>query len=1106
MIQKQNININFANGVNTKTDPKQLSIGQFLALNNSVFTVAGELKKRNGNKLLTSLPTSTPASYLTTLNEGLVAVGQSIFSYNQPSNVWNTQGKYYPASLSTLPMVRNSLSQVQCDSVVAPNGLVCVVYTEVSDLTPSYKFTVASSTTGQTVLAPAVIPVASGAVSGSPRVFLLGSYFIIVFTRLVGSTSHLSYVTVSSLVPASTGLPANDIAASYIPSSRLSWDGVVFNNTLYVGYDTTSGGQTVAVTALPRASAIAGIPASAPNTTTGSGKTATLVSMSVDTTMTDPNIYISFYDSGSSTGYTYAVDSSLAQTLAATETITSGTILNLTSSAQNGTLQLFLEVNNSYGYDSAIPTNFIDSVTMSSSGTVGTRYTVIRSVGLASKSFIIDRTVYVQTAYESSAAAGAGFQPSYFLVDGTRSTQAAPRIVCKVAYSNGGGYLALGLPGVFINGYQVSLPYLLKDLIESQAPATLQSVANPAPALYTQTGINLASIDLNATDFSSTDIAGSLQLSGGFGWMYDGSVPIEENFFLWPDSVEVTSSSSAINITGDTVSGSKTLINLSSTAGVGLGMSVAATGVTTGSVVTSFTATTITMSLVATSSHTAEGIALSGNINGQPTGFVSGQPSYYYQAIYSWTDKQGDVHNSAPSIPVPTGSLTTAVTYINTISIPTLRLTYKTNVTIRLYRWSVANQNYYEVTSIQQPVLNSTTSDFVTIVDPFADASIVGNNLIYTTGGVVEDVNSPASSIITLFDTRAWKVDAEDQNLLWYSKQIIESTPVEWSDLFTYYVAPNTGTVNSTGPITAMAPMDDKLVLFKKDAIYFINGTGPDNTGANSQYPTSPYFITSTVGCSNQKSVVLMQNGLMFQSDKGIWLLDRNLGTSYIGAPVEGFNDSVVTSAINVPATTQVRFTLDTGETLMYDYYYSQWGVFKGAPAVSSTIYQGSHTLLNGLGQVLQETPEFYLDGSNPVLLSFATGPISVAGISGYQRAYQVALTGAYSSPHKLVVQISYDFSQFTQQYVINPTNATGVYGSDSLYGQTSPYGGPGNLEQWRIQFNNQQCQSFQISLQEVYDPTQGQPAGAGFTMSNMNCLVGIKKATKPFSAAKTTG
>ncbi len=130
-----------------------------------------------------------------------------------------------------------------------------------------------------------------------------------------------------------------------------------------------------------------------------------------------------------------------------------------------------------------------------------------------------------------------------------------------------------------------------------------------------------------------------------------------------------------------------------------------------------------------------------------------------------------------------------------------------------------------------------------------------------------------------------------------------------------------------------LAPMDDKLIIFKKNAIYYLNGAGPDNTGANSQY-SQPTFITSTLGCDNPNSIVTVPSGLMFQSDKGIWLLGRDLSTSYIGWDVEDFNDDEVVSALTIPDAHEVRFTMASGAILLYDYSFNQWGSFRGAPGI----------------------------------------------------------------------------------------------------------------------------------------------------------------------------
>ena len=136
----------------------------------------------------------------------------------------------------------------------------------------------------------------------------------------------------------------------------------------------------------------------------------------------------------------------------------------------------------------------------------------------------------------------------------------------------------------------------------------------------------------------------------------------------------------------------------------------------------------------------------------------------------------------------------------------------------------------------------------------------------------------------------------------------------------------------------------------------------------------------------------------------------------------------------------------------MYDYYYQQWGTFVNVPAISSTLYEELHTYIDKFGQVFQETPGLYMDGSNPTLMAFTTSWINVAGLQVYQRAYFFYLLGKYISPHFLQVSIAYDYNQSAfQSTTITPNNYSPAYGQPSPYGQQQNYGGPGDKEQWRI-------------------------------------------------------
>lgn len=1098
---KQAIDISFAKGLDTKTDPKRVEIGNFVSLENSIFTTGGMLQKRNGYGQLTSLPNSS-STYLTTFNNNLTAIGNNITAYDAGNATWVSKGNIQPLTLNTVPLLRNNLNQTACDAAIASNGLVCVAYLEFNGSTTSNKYAIFDSTTGQNIVAPTVIPVGSGAVSGGMRVFVLGTYFVIVFTNTITGTAHLQYITISVNNPTSVGANT-DIAAAYISATTLAWDGFVYGTNLYIAYNTTSGGQQVKIAALTNTLALTAA-------TSFAGYTATMMSVTVDSTVTNPYVYLSFYNSGSSTGYTAAVDTNLNVVMAPVQIISSGTILNIASAAHNGAVQVFSEVSNAYSYDSSTKSNYVQSRTVtpvttfyksvfsSGAGTItvnsatnlvngmvivdnttpanipaGTTFThsgttltlsnntagnsagspgdtlavatlsastvTIRSVGLASKAFIVNGNIYFLSAFQSN------YQNSYFLISG-QSLATSPIIVAKLAYENGGGYLTKGLPSVTISSNTASVAYLYKDLIQAVNKNTNVATGTQTAGIYSQTGINLAKFSIGTAGLDTAEIGNDLHLSGGFLWMYDGQIPVEHNFFLWPDIDASTSTDIA---------------------------SWSATG---------------------------------GSIAAQPDG-ATNTNAYYYQFTYEWTDNQGNAFRSAPSVPVAVTTTGSGTSGSITLNIPTLRLTYKVTspVKVVIYRWSVAQQIYYQVTSISSPLLNSTTTDSVQFVDTSADATILGNNIIYTNGGVVEDVNAPASNLMTLFDTRLWLVDAEDRNLLWFSKQVIEATPVEMSDLFTFYIAPTTAAQGSTGPITALSVMDDKLIIFKQNAIYYINGTGPDNTGSNNNY-SQPIFITATVGCSNQQSIVFMPQGLMFQSDKGIWLLGRDLSTSYIGAPVEKYNAAIVESSQNIPGTNQVRFILSTGVTLMYDYYYGQWGTFTGVPAISSCIYNQLHTFINSLGAVYQEKPGSYVDGSTPVLMSFITGPIRLGELQNYQRTFFYYLLGQYITPHKLYLTNYYDYS--TTPYdsrIVSPTNYTQTYGSLGPFGQTNPYGGPSALEDWRI-FANRKCMALAIGLQEIYDSSLGVPPGAGFTLSGISVVVGFKSPFRAISAANSTG
>lgn len=1108
-MEKQPISINFSQGLDQKTDPRQVAIGKFTALNNSIFTKAGLLAKRNGFGALTSLPNTT-AAFLTTFGGNLTAIGTTLQAYSNGSATWVSKGTFQPISLSVLPVARSTYNQTQCDSIVSTSGLACTVYTEVNNGTAAYKYVIQDSVTGQNIVAPSAIPVASGAVTGSPRVFILGGYFLIVFTNVISATSHLQYVSISISSPTTVSTEV-DLAAVYTSATTVSWDGIVVGSKFYFAYNTASGGQQVKIASMNTNFVIA-------SAQSFSGSIATIMSVCADVTdSANPIIYASFYDLPSTTGYVVAVNAVLGTVMTATQIISSGTILNMTCTAQSGVCTVAFEVSNAYTYDANIKTNLLKTVTVTlpatvTTGTVGSTTTFLRSVGLASKAFLMNSTMYMLAAYDGKTSTVAAFQPTYFLIN------ISGNVIAKLAYQNGGGYLTTGLPGAQVVGTKVNIAYLFKDLIQSVNKT--QGLAN-AVGIYSQTGVNMSSMIFDSSTLTTAEIGNNLNLSGGFLYAYDGNTINEQNFHLYPDSVEPVAT--YIGNGGTMIDQQyfyQAIYQWTDSQGnifpSAPSIPVSITLTTPAGVVFASTAVNTTTNVITSTAHGyATGMAFTLTTSGGLPAPLALATTYYIIRVDADSFKVATSYANAialTAIDITTQGSGNDTVHVNaaqgsvTVNVPTCRLTYKPGAKIVIYRWSTAQQSYYQVTSISAPTVNSTTTDSVAFLDTNSDSAILGNSLIYTNGGVVEDTGSPALVDVTLFDTRLWGINAEDPNQFVLSKQVIEGTPVEMSDLLTYFVAPNAGVTGSTGPMKCAYPMDDKLIVFKSQSLFYINGTGPDITGQNSQY-SQPIFITSTVGCTNKKSIVLTPDGLMFQSDKGIWILTRGLETQYIGAMVEDYNSATVTSAVTVPGTTQVRFTLDEGTTLMYDYFYKQWATFTGVPAISSTLYQDLHTCLSTGGAVSQETPGTYLDNGNPVLMSFTTSWVNMAGLRGYQRLHRIYFLGTYYTPHKLVVGISYNYAAGPQQTItINPINYSAAYGGDPIYGDGSTYGGTTDPEQWRLDPRLQKCQSFRLTFTEFYDPSFGVAAGAGFDLSGLLMIALMKKGYSPIRATKTAG
>lgn len=505
--------------------------------------------------------------------------------------------------------------------------------------------------------------------------------------------------------------------------------------------------------------------------------------------------------------------------------------------------------------------------------------------------------------------------------------------------------------------------------------------------------------------------------------------------------------------------------------------------------------------------------------------------SYSYVAVWEWTDNQGQIHRSQPSVPI--SITTTGTDQTVTLTVRTLTITNKetrfgdlrTPVVLAIYRTLSLGTSYYRVNQLPSEfIYNDPTVQTLTYVDTKADTVLGSNSLLYTTGGIFSNIAVPSANLMTVGKNRILiaGVDTEP-NRIFYSKEKEEGLGIEFSNELSLIVD------SLGGDITALATMDDKILVFKRSLVYYIPGSSLLDKLGNGAVSV-PILISADCGCNSPQSIVLTSEGIMFESEKGIYVVDRQLNVNYIGQAVNRMTSDPnfkITSAINLPDVNQVKFTDKNNRVLVYDTFFQQWYVHTlSFSPVSSTILN-NEWFVCGTGNVFKSVPGKPDDGNNIAIKSkLFTNWISLAKVEGFARIYAILILGENAElNHRLRVNLYYDFEEFPRQsisitpisllgdgygvespYGGNPVGGTGVtygmggaYGTDESFGG-APFGGTGTpfggyfdgTYQFVIRPREQKCTSIRI---EIYDEFPTGNKTVSFKFSGISIVAGMKNS-----------
>lgn len=463
-----------------------------------------------------------------------------------------------------------------------------------------------------------------------------------------------------------------------------------------------------------------------------------------------------------------------------------------------------------------------------------------------------------------------------------------------------------------------------------------------------------------------------------------------------------------------------------------------------------------------------------------------GPGTYSYLAIFQWTDAQGNLHQSAPSVPVT--AITNGGTPAVLLTVTVNYLTQKTCSSVAIYRTKNGGTVYYLITDpvLLQPAFPGST--FINFIDIESDANINGNPQAYTypASAVLENSTPPPSMFMVAHNNRLWFADSESHNNIWYTKSFQPLVGLSPSALMTEQID------DKFGDIAALAEMDDKIIFFKENGICLQSGDGVNDTGSGSSL-SFPQFVPTDVGCSSQKSIITVPTGVMFQSANGIYQIDRSTSVVYLGMPVEQYNNQNITSAKLIQGKSQIRFLSSNGTTLVYDYIFQQWATFTNHQGLSGDVWQGSYVYARDDGAIYKEVPGFYLDKTTAFSVLAQTSWLALASVQGFQRVRRLAMLGDYQNGgapsiagHGIQVSAAYDFNpapQIAVPFLFNKSILSAVY-------------------QYRERLPQQKCDSISLLIQEI---TTGDSAEY-MDLTNMSFEAGIKKGINKMSANQSVG
>lgn len=470
-----------------------------------------------------------------------------------------------------------------------------------------------------------------------------------------------------------------------------------------------------------------------------------------------------------------------------------------------------------------------------------------------------------------------------------------------------------------------------------------------------------------------------------------------------------------------------------------------------------------------------------------------------YNVVAGWVffDSAGKEHRSAISLPLlfPTGP---AGTFFS-IRVSPPPLTGAGSLMLRVWKTDDLSLGGTDPTAYYLcyegvPTTASAAAGFggflLAHANPTAGNS-TNSELPYVSGGVL-----PAEPPPALTDICAWQdvlvgINAEDRNLLWYTKPTEPGIAPEWNSALTIRL-PSDG-----GDVVSLSAIDDKLVCLKERAVYYVVGSTRDRLGQGND-PTA-VRVSSDVGCAGRHTVAVVPEGLLFVANngRGLCLLDRGMSVHRMRQAEDRFAtaSSLIHSAMVVPYESCVRWAMTDGTAIVLDYEHGAFSRFTSYEGTKHHTVIGDRVwLVSAAGVLKREALADETPAKQSPYWTVTTTWIKLAGLAGFQRVRRLVLLstlGEYGDKGAvgLTAEMWLDYDSTTSQG----------------FARWLPAAWNAQRHQVEWHLPKQKCVSIRIRVSEaVVTPPPASAVYKGVTLSHISLRIGAKPThTKTTSAAQ---